>query len=167
MIAGKIMRDDDINFEPATDRDLDSILLLQKMAFHGQALIYNDFNLPPLTQTIDDLRKEFRTKSIYKVARDGKIIASIRCYIKDDVLYIEKLIVDPDFQNRGIGTSIMREVETRYSHIVNRYALFTGDKSARNIHLYEKLGYKEIKREQTKRDFSRIFMEKSNDKKTP
>lgn len=154
-----------MKIEAATEQDLDQILQLQKRAFHGQALIYNDFSLPPLTQTIDDLKKEFRQKAIYKVEQNGRIIASIRCYIKDNILYIEKLIVDPDFQNRGIGTDIMREVETRYSHMVNRYTLFTGDKSARNIHLYRKLGYKEIRQEPTNRDFKLIYMEKNNDAK--
>ena len=78
---------------------------------------------------------------------------------------MEKLIVDPDFQNRGIGAGIMREVETRYSHIVNRFSLFTGDKSASNIRLYKKLGYKEIRREPTGRGFKLIYMEKNNDAK--
>ena len=145
------------------EQDLDQILQLQKRAFHGQALIYNDFSLPPLTQTIDDLKKEFRDKTIYKVEQDGKIIASIRCFRKNNILYIEKLIVDPDCQNKGIGTSIMREVEAKYSHIVNRFALFTGDKSVRNIHLYTKLGYRELRQEPTSRGFKLIYMEKNND----
>jgi ribosomal protein S18 acetylase RimI-like enzyme len=152
-----------MKIEVATKQDLEQILQLQKRAFHGQALIYNDFSLPPLTQTIDDLREEFKQKAIYKLEQDRKIIASIRCYIKDDILYIEKLIVEPDFQNRGIGTKIMTEIEKRYSSSVNRYSLFTGDKSARNIHLYKKLGYKEIRQAPTKRDFKLIFMEKNSD----
>ena len=154
-----------MKIEAATELDLEQILQLQKRAFHGQALIYNDFSLPPLTQTIDDLRKEFREKAIYKLKQDGKIIASIRCYIKDNILYIEKLIVDPDFQNRGIGTKIMTDIEKRYSSSVNRYSLFTGDKSARNIHLYKKMGYKEIRQEPTNRDFKLIYMEKNSDAK--
>ena len=154
-----------MKIEAATEQDLDQILLLQKKAFYGQALIYHDFSLPPLTQTIDDLKKEFRQKAIYKVEQDDKIIASIRCYIEDNVLCIEKLIVDPDSQSKGIGTSIMLEIEDKYSHVVNRYALFTGDKSARNIHLYKKLGYKEIRQEPTGRDFKLIYMEKNNDAK--
>lgn len=156
-----------MKIEAATEQDLEQILQLQKRAFHGQALIYNDFSLPPLTQTIDDLKKEFREKSIYKLKQDGKIIASIRCNIKDNILYIEKLIVDPDFQNRGIGTKIMTDIEKRYSSYVNRYSLFTGDKSARNIHLYKKLGYKEIRQEPTNRDFKLIYMEKNSDAKGP
>lgn len=154
-----------IKIESATEHDLDEILFLQKRAFYGQALIYNDFSLPPLVQTIDDLKEEFGVKSIYKVECNGKIVASIRCYIRGAVLYIEKLIVDPDFQSMGIGTQVMREIETRYSSIVDRYALFTGDKSARNIHLYEKLGYKRVRQEPTNRNYSLIYMEKSNEKK--
>jgi ribosomal protein S18 acetylase RimI-like enzyme len=155
-----------MNMETASEHDLDRILQLQKKAFHGQALIYNDFNLPPLLQTIDDLKKEFKLKTFYKMESDGKIIASVRCFIKDQTLYIEKLIVDPDFQNKGIGAKMMREVEARYSSMVRCYALFTGDKSARNLHLYRKLGYKDIKQEPTTHGYNLIYMEKSNNNVT-
>lgn len=150
-----------IKIEAATEQDLDQILQLQKKAFYGQALIYNDFNLPPLMQTVEDLKEEFRLKQIYKVEHDGKIIASIRCYIKDNTLYLEKLVVDPDFQNRGIGTKMMTEIEQRYSSSVNRYALFTGHKSEKNLHIYNKAGYVEIRRETIGDDLKLIFMEKT------
>jgi GNAT superfamily N-acetyltransferase len=136
-----------IRLEAAVEQDLDSILRLQKKAFHGQALIYNDHTLPSLTQTLDDLKKEFKRKTFYKVELDREIIASVRCRISDHVLHIEKLIVDPDFQNRGIGAEIMHQLEGRYSTVVNRYELSTGHKSARNLHMYGKLGYKEIRQE--------------------
>jgi ribosomal protein S18 acetylase RimI-like enzyme len=155
-----------IKIEAAREQDLDQILQLQKKAFHGQALIYEDFNLPPLLQTIEDLKKEFRLKAIYKVEQDGKIIASIRCYIKDHILYLEKLIVDPDFQNRGIGTKIMTEIEQRYSSAVYRYALFTGHKSEKNLHIYNKLGYKEIRQETIRDDLKLIYLEKVNKNKS-
>jgi len=150
--------------EPATEQDLDQILLLQKKAFYGQAVIYNDFSLHPLIQTIEELREEFRQKAIYKVEQGGNIIGSIRCYIKDNTLYIEKLVVDPDFQNRGIGTKIMTEIEKRYSSSVNRYSLFTGYKSQKNLHLYHKLGYREIRRETIRDDLTLIYLEKASAK---
>jgi len=150
-----------IRLEAATEQDLDQILRLQKRAFSGQALIYNDFNLPALTQTLDDLKKELTSKMIYKVTVEGKIIASIRCGITDRILHIEKLIVDPDLQNRGIGTQIMHALEKRYAFAVDRYVLFTGHKSARNLHLYRKLGYKEIRQEPLNANCSLIVMEKN------
>jgi len=159
------MQNDDLKLrlEPATIQDLDQILQLQKKAFQDQAMIYNDFSLPPLTQTIDELKAEAELKTIYKVVVEGKIIASVRCCIKDDTLYIEKLFVDPDFQNRGIGTRIMYEIEDKHSHLVNRYELFTGEKSSRNLHVYKKSGYREARREPTSHNFFLVYMEKSND----
>ncbi len=154
-----------IELEVATEKDLEEILKLQRKAFQDQALIYNDFTLPPLTQTIDELKAEARLKSIYKVVTDGKIRASVRCSVKGEALYIEKLLVDPDFQNGGIGTDIMREIERRYSQLVKRYELFTGEKSNRNLHIYKKLGYREIRRKPTRHGFDLIFMEKENGKK--
>lgn len=155
-----------MKLEFAAEEDLEQILQLQKKSFYGQALIYNDFELPSLTQTIDDLKAEFKLKMIFKLERDHRIIASIRCYIENNNLFIEKLIVDPDFQNRGIGTSVIREIEKRYSRVVNKFALYTGDKSSRNLHIYKKLGYREIRREPTSHNFQLICMEKANEKMT-
>ena len=150
-----------LQLEAATEEDLEQILRLQKRAFSSQALIYNDFRLPSLTQSLDDFRKEFTSKTIYKVTTDGKIIASIRCCITERVLHIEKLIVDPDLQNRGIGTRIMHALEKRYAAVVDRYALSTGHKSLRNLYLYKKLGYKEIRQEPLNDNCNLIVMEKN------
>jgi len=150
-----------VRLEAATEADLAQILLLQKRAFSGQAVIYQDPNLPSLTQTLDDLRKEFNEKAFYKVVRNGTIIASIRCSIRDKVLSIEKLFVDPDLQNRGIGTAVMGALESRYAGSVDRYVLSTGHKSARNLHLYGKLGYKETGRKRLNENCDLIVMEKS------
>ncbi|OGW33574.1 MAG: hypothetical protein A2X58_07470 [Nitrospirae bacterium GWC2_56_14] len=156
-----------MKLEAAAEKDLDQILQLQKKAFHGQALIYNDFSLPSLIQTQDDLKREFASKDIYKMVLDGKIVASIRCFVKDRTLYIEKLIVDPDLQNKGIGSRVMREIECRYAASVDRYELSTGHKSERNLHLYKKLGYKEIRQELLNDNCSLIVMEKTAEEGTP
>lgn len=150
-----------VRLEAAIEADLEEILQLQKRAFSGQAVIYQDPNLPSLTQTLDDLRKEFNEKAFYKVVRNGTIIASIRCSIRDRVLSIEKLFVDPDLQNRGIGTAVMGALESRYAGSVDRYILSTGHKSARNLHLYGQLGYKETGRKPLNENCDLIVMEKS------
>jgi len=154
-----------VQLETATEADLEQILLLQKRAFSGQAEIYHDPNLPSLTQTLEDLQKEFTGKVFYKVVRNGTIIASIRCSIRDRALSIEKLFVDPDLQDRGIGTEIMRALESRYDGSVDRYILSTGHKSARNLHLYGQLGYKETGRRPLNENCVLLVMEKSADLK--
>lgn len=151
----------EVKLEMAMEQDFERILALQKSAFQDQAMIYNDFDLPPLTQTLEELKAEAGSKTIYKLVENGEIIASVRCFIKDGALYIEKLAVHPDFQNRGIGTSMLREIEEKYSHQVSMFKLFTGEKSERNLHLYKKAGYREVKRKPSQgHNFNLIFMEK-------
>jgi GNAT superfamily N-acetyltransferase len=51
----------------------------------------------------------------------------------------------PDSQNKGIGTKLMQAIE-EYFRMAAHYELFTGHRSARNLYLYQKLGYREFKR---------------------
>jgi len=46
----------------ASIEDAAPILELQKRSFHSEAEIYDDFAIPPLLQTLDDLKREFTTK---------------------------------------------------------------------------------------------------------
>ena len=149
--------------EIAEDKDLSRILELQKIAYQSEALIYDDFNLPPLTQTLDEILKESQLETIYKYEIDGNIVASVRCRItENDVLYIGRLIVAPPFQNKGIATSMLRQIENLYSNSVKSYSLFTGHLSEKNLHLYKKLGYKKIRQEPLTDNCMLVYMEKPN-----
>jgi GNAT superfamily N-acetyltransferase len=68
-----------------------------------------------------------------------------------------------DFQNKGLGTTIMHEIEDRYSAVIKRYELSTGHKSDRNLHLYKKLGYKEMRRVPLNDNCNLIILAKSTD----
>ena len=70
---------------------------------------------------------------------------TVRAYLEKETAYIGRLMVKPDSQNRGIGTRLMQAIE-QYFRIADRYELFTGHKSARNLYLYQRLGYREFKR---------------------
>jgi GNAT superfamily N-acetyltransferase len=50
------------------------------------------------------------------------------------------LIVEPDLRRNGIGTQLLKAVESNMPH-VTEYFLFTGSESKGNIVLYEKAGY--------------------------
>ena len=70
---------------------------------------------------------------------------TVRAYLEKETAYIGRLMVKPDSQNRGIGTRLMQAIE-QYFRIADRYELSTGHKSARNLYLYQRLGYREFKR---------------------
>ena len=43
----------------ATIADAEEILSLQKLVYESEAEIYNDFTIPPLTQTLEEIKAEF------------------------------------------------------------------------------------------------------------
>ncbi len=96
---------------------------------------------------------------------DGKIIGSVRAYTKEGTCYIGRLIVHPDFQNRGIGTDLMNEIE-RIFNTCRRFELFTGDKSERNLYLYQKLGYKIFKKAKITDQTMVVYLEKKIERKS-
>ncbi len=69
-------------------------------------------------------------------------------------------MVKPDSQNKGIGTKLMQAIE-EYFKMADRYELFTGHRSARNLYLYRKLGYREFKRVTVNDWITLVFLEKS------
>jgi hypothetical protein len=54
---------------------------------------------------------------------------------------------------------LMKNIEACFEN-VQRYELFTGTKSVRNIQLYNKLGYTSFKEQKINKSLSLIFMEK-------
>jgi ribosomal protein S18 acetylase RimI-like enzyme len=58
---------------------------------------------------IATLEKEFTQNIILKIEGDknNKIIGSVCFYEKDNRVYVGKLMVHPDCQNKGIGTKLL------------------------------------------------------------
>lgn len=140
--------------------DAVKILSLQKLAYRSEAELYGDFNIEPLKQTVSDVEKAFEDYLILNYIEDGELVGSVRAYQEDETCYIGKLMVHPDFQNKGIGKALMNEIERQFN--VERFELFTGSKSEKNISFYEKLGYAGYKTEKLEREETIfIFMEKS------
>lgn len=142
-------------------KDLEEILALQKLSYQSEAELNNDFNIPPLTQTLDEIRAEFEQATFLKVTDGEKIIGSVRAHEKDGTCHIGRLIVHPDFQNRGIGSRLLKAIEEKFN--CKRFELFTGERSERNLYLYKKFGYREFKRMALNEKTTLVFLEKFND----
>ena len=68
-------------------------------------------------------------------------------------------MVKPDSQNKGIGTNLMQAIEEHF-RMADRYELFTGHRSTRNLYLYRKLGYREFKQVPVNDLIVLVFLEK-------
>ena len=145
--------------EPAQPADAPQVLALQKLAYLSEAEISQDYTIPPLTQTLEEIEREFQTRTVLKVVLDGKIIGSVRAYLQEGTCYIGRLIVHPDFQNQGIGAKLLSAIEEHFAQ-ARRYELFTGEKSERNLYFYQKWGYRIFRKEELTDKVTLVFLEK-------
>jgi len=149
-----------IDILKASKSDLEAILQLQKECYMSEAEIYNDYNILPLQQDLKSLENEFENYTILKCIINGEIVGSVRGFVEDETSYIGRLIVKNDFQNKGIGRQLLDSIESTFKDC-NRFELFTGHKSQKNLYLYKKLGYKEFKQEMVNKNLTIIYLEKT------
>ncbi len=140
--------------------DAKEILALQKLAYLSEAELNQDYTIPPLTQTLEGIQQQFETHLFLKAVVDGRIVGSVRAHQGAGICYIGRLIVHPDFQNRGIGTRLIAEIERRFGG-AQRYELFTSERSERNLYLYQKLGYRTFRRERLTEQVTLLYLEKT------
>ena len=151
-----------LKISTANKVDLKQILELQKKCYQTEAELHNDFTIPPLIQTDSSINQEIEEGTLFlKGIVEGEIIASVRGQVKNDTAYIGRLIVKSEFQNNGFGQILMKEIEN-YLNNCSRYELFTGHKSIKNLKLYQKLGYNEIKRQYVNDSLTLVYLEKRN-----
>ena len=139
--------------------DLKEILELQISSYQSEAINCDDFEIPPLKSNIEEMENEMKEKQIFKAVFKDKIIGSIRGYEKDNICYIEKIIVHDDYQNIGIGKKLISYIESYYKNCKN-YKLFTGSKSEKNLKLYQKLGYEIYEEKKINDNYGLVFLKK-------
>jgi len=149
-----------ITVENADPEDSPQILSIQKLAYQDEAKIYDDFQIPPLLETLQELKSEFNSHAILKATQKGKIVGSVRVQQNSDVCHISRLAVHPEFQNRGIATQLLQRVEELFPSCC-RFELFTGEKSLKNIRLYQKLGYEIYAKDQPPGNVTLVYMAKN------
>lgn len=137
-------------------------MTLQRAAFVSEAQIYGSADMPPLTQTLDEVRWELRD-NLGCVALDGsRMVGALRARIDGDLLLIGRIAIAPDMQGHGIGSQLLDAVEARGAAAGAREAeLFTGSLSEANIRLYERQGYRETERVDEGGGTQQVFLRKT------
>ena len=124
----------------ANRTDATEILALQRLAYESEARLYNDWTIPPLRQTLEDLQHELDHMVILKAVDSGRIVGSVRGQAVAGVCEVGRLMVSPECQRRGIGSSLLQAIEAEFKD-VSAFRLFTGSLSEGNIRLYARHGY--------------------------
>lgn len=145
--------------ERARHDDAAEILALQKLAYESEARLYDDWTLPPLTQTLSSLADEIASSVCLKAMDGDRLVGSVRGREAEGLSQIGRLIVDPQFQGRGLGTMLMRRIESQFPQ-ARAFELFTGSRSEGNLRLYERLGYRRSREKVISPAVTLVFLEK-------
>ena len=169
---------------PACEQDLPEILAVQKAAFAAEAQLVNDWNIPPLTQTLDELADDWRKGVMLKALNEqDAIVGTVRGHEAQDGFYIGRLAVLPQWQGRGCGSALLEtiiglaqslkqsqtgaQIQTNVQTNVQtearpgRLVLFTSTKSERNLRLYERFGFRPFKKSTTATGVALVWLEKT------
>jgi SAM-dependent methyltransferase len=131
----------------ATPADAGELFTLLRAAYVTEAQLHDDAHLPPLRRGLDEVRTDLGRGINLLAERDGRIVATGRGERHGDVARLGRFAVAPDAQGTGLGTRIITALEAALGPEVERFELFTGEYSTRNLALYRRLGYHEVGRE--------------------
>jgi hypothetical protein len=83
----------DISITAASPEDASEILALQTTAYQSEPRLYNDWTIPPLTQTLPQLVAEFETRILLKAVEAGRIVGSARASCDSGTCFVGRVIV--------------------------------------------------------------------------
>jgi GNAT superfamily N-acetyltransferase len=152
---------DDVAVRDIRVEDAGEVLTLQRAAFVQEALIYGTADMPPLTQSLDELQHELQ-ENLGCVAHIGaRMVGCVRARLDGPLLLIGRLSIAPDVQGAGIGTRLLTAAEDRGRAAgATEAELFTGSLSEANLRLYEREGYVESQRVQGDDGIEQVFLRK-------
>ncbi|PFG36237.1 acetyltransferase (GNAT) family protein [Flavimobilis soli] len=135
--------DAQIRIDQVTDEHAGELLTLRRAAFVTEAQAYEDPFIPPLTQTLGELRADMVAPGVITLgAWDGpRLVGSVRIEIEGSKATLGRLAVAPDRQGEGIGTQMMLAVAPLLPEGVEEIWVFTGKDSKQNLAMYQQQGY--------------------------
>lgn len=117
-------------------------LTVQRAAYVSEAQHYDAPRIPPLTETLDELRADLMSGVPAFGAWDGaRLAGSVRGRVDGDRMEVARFSVAPDLQGHGIGRALLAAVEEAAPHEVRTFWLITGADSEDNLRMYRKAGY--------------------------
>ncbi|MER8184287.1 GNAT family N-acetyltransferase [Kitasatospora sp. NPDC094015] len=152
-----------VSISAANEQDAEQILKLQYLGYQGEAELYSDWSIDPLTQSLDSLREEIAERHVLVARLGDEVVGTVRGWVDEQgVGHIGRLVVHPRIQRHGLGRRLLDAVERSLAaeSAVSAFALFTGHRSLANLRLYARQGYRQTAVREVSRRLSIVTLEK-------
>jgi ribosomal protein S18 acetylase RimI-like enzyme len=151
----------ELRIDLVDDTDAGELLTVRRAAFVTEAQVYDDPHIPPLTQTLDELRADLADASVVTVGAwlGSRLVGSIRVAVEGSKATLGRLAVVPDLQGQGIGTQMLLAVPGYLPQGISEVWVFTGKDSVANLAMYGKHGF-EHEFDQTTGDLTYAYLRK-------
>jgi GNAT superfamily N-acetyltransferase len=131
-----------INITLAKEADAHKLKTIAMDAFEGNFERYGHY--PPGIESVEWHLAQIKSGDYYKIKYGDVLVGGIDLIPKNEEHYkIEYFFISSDYQNKKIGSIVMKFIEEQYKHI-SKWSLATPYKEYRNHYFYEKLGYVKV-----------------------
>ena len=135
-----------VTLQKANREDMHELWQMQVDAFKGLLEVYHDYDMSPAAESYERIlqKYEFTGTTYYFIVADGKRVGGIRIIDKKDGSRkrISPIWIMPGVRNQGYAQQAILEAERIYGK--DNWSLDTILQEKGNLHLYEKLGYRQI-----------------------
>jgi GNAT superfamily N-acetyltransferase len=134
-----------IQFKKARSGDADALAKASERAFHSDIHCGAPaLGGPPGYNSPAWQARMMRLGDYYKIVVKGQVVGGVIVFRKRVREYeLGRIFVDPDFQNRGIGTQAVEFLWQEYP-LAKRWTLGTPAWNRRTRHFYSKVGFVEV-----------------------
>lgn len=106
--------------------------------------LYSSVGWTAYTDHPSVLRKGFENAMLTLAAYEGEELLGLIRAVGDGetIVYIQDLLVFPEYQRRGVGSALLKAALDRYSHV--RQILLATDNTPKTVAFYQSMGFREL-----------------------
>jgi len=136
----------DVELRRVEPADAGELYTLQRACWVQEQQANPGVPIPALEESYADLQRWIGTDTVLVARAAGRLVGAVRASRHDGPdgpqWDIGRLMVAPDLQGRGLGRTLLEQVEALAPADTVGYVLFTGAGSLRNQAMYKKAGYR-------------------------
>ena len=125
----------------AEPEDADAMLAIQKRSFEAEARAVQDWDIPPMTETLESVLEHIESACVLKAVDEGRVVGSIRGNFRGTVCSIHRLSVDQAYRGNGLGSALLRAIEQAHPE-ASGFELTTNAAMEANVRFYLRHGYR-------------------------